>query len=214
MFAKQFSAIYLNALPALAVKANDLLPQIVGLTIPRTRNSVSVMTAGGKIISDDNGFDAMASEIEPELRAIAARRLRAEYNCSLEPEDLVNEVMVRLLKAGGSPSDRARILGYSAHIARQALVDHARRKAAEKRNHERVTLLTTMPEYQRVDVLEVNAALTRLNEIDPDRAALVEMRFFGGMTMSEIAQVQAISLSTAKRRWEAARLWLEQYLAA
>ncbi|MEM7689291.1 MAG: sigma-70 family RNA polymerase sigma factor [Pseudomonadota bacterium] len=153
------------------------------------------------------------TEIEPELRAIAARRLRDERDCSLEPDDLVNEIMIRLIKQDVGFEDRARLLGFSARIARQTLVDHARQKHASKRHHDRVTLVTAIPDHEDTDLLELDAALLALAEIDIERAALVEMRFFGGMTMEEIAAAQSISLSTAKRRWGAARLWLETQLS-
>lgn len=158
-------------------------------------------------------LDELVPQLEPELRAIAARRLRGEYECSLAPDELVSEMVIRLMKADEGISSKAQLLGYSARIARQALVDHARRKKADKREHQSVTLVTSIPDHGRIELLELDFVLNKLAEIDTDRAQLVEMRFFGGMTLQEVADAQGLSLATVKRRWEAARLWLEAELS-
>ena len=164
---------------------------------------------GNEVINNEN----LLAEVESELRAIALNRLRQERHCSLDPEDLVNEVLLRLIEQDMKIDSREQILGFSSHVARQTLVDHARKKKADKRHHERVTLVTGIPDHETTDVLELDGALDRLAQIDPDRAQLVEMRFFGGMSLEEIARLQGISLSTAKRRWQAAKLWLGKRLS-
>jgi RNA polymerase sigma factor (TIGR02999 family) len=149
------------------------------------------------------------ARIQPQLERLAAVRLAGESNCSLAPSDLVNESMVRILSqpelAGIA---RGQVLGWVSHVMRQVLVDHARRKNADKRAHQKVTLLTTIPEVPRVDFLELDLLLHELAEIDPSRAELVEMRFFGGMTIEEIAEATEQSPATVKRRWAATRAFL------
>ena len=157
-------------------------------------------------------LDVLVPKLEPELRAIAARRLRGEYECSLAPDELVSEMVIRLMKADAGISSKAQLLGYSARVARQALVDHARKKKADKREHQSVTLVTSIPDHENIGLLELDIVLDKLAAIDPSRAQLVEMRFFAGMTLQEISEAQGLSLATVKRRWEAARLWLEAEL--
>ena len=149
------------------------------------------------------------NEVQPQLERIAAMRLSGERNCSLAASDLVNEAMVRILtQADIDASSRPRVLGWVSHVMRQVLIDHARRKAADKRAHQKVTLITNIPETPEVDFLELDLLLQELAEIDPERAQLVEMRFFGGMTIEEIALALDISPATVKRRWAATRAWL------
>lgn len=149
------------------------------------------------------------AKIQPQLQRLAAVRLAGEGNCSLAPGDLVNESMLRILAqpelAGFT---RGHVLGWVSHIMRQVLVDHARRKNADKRAHQKVTLLTDIPEIPSVDFLALDLLLEELAEIDPARAELVEMRFFGGMTIEEIAEATGQSSATVKRRWTATRAWL------
>ena len=92
---------------------------------------------------------------------------------------------------------------------RRILVDHARKKSADKRHHHKVTLTTRVaggPE--RLDLDHLDKALIRLAAIDPERAQIVELRYFGNMTLEEIAEVTGTSDSTVKRNWRTARAWL------
>ena len=148
-------------------------------------------------------------KIQPELHRIAAMRLSGESNCSLAASDLVNEAMLRIFaQEDVEERSRPKVLAWVSHIMRQVLIDHARKKHADKREHHKVTLITNIPETSEVDFLELDLLLQELAEIDPQRSELVEMRFFGGMTIEEIALASDVSPATVKRRWAATRAWL------
>lgn len=158
--------------------------------------------------------DACAKEevfglIEREIRTIALGRLKFEGASSLSASDLANEAMMRLMQLDGVAwQDRSHILAMASRIMRQLLVDQARKRRSGKRQHERVTLSDGIGEAAAVELTELNMALNELQEIDADRADIVEMRFFGGMSLAEIATVKQLSESTVKRRWHSARAWL------
>ncbi|MEL7199720.1 MAG: ECF-type sigma factor [Pseudomonadota bacterium] len=153
--------------------------------------------------------DKLLSAIQPDLERIAASRLATEQNCSLAAPDLVNEAFVRIMNSEGmGEMTRARVLALVSHVMRNVLIDHARRKLADKRAHQKVTLVTGLAEDPPLDLIELDLLLEELAEVDRERADLVEMRFFGGMTIEEIAEVTGTSPATIKRRWTATRAWL------
>lgn len=154
------------------------------------------------------------------LREIAAGYFRDERGYrTLQPTAVVHEAYVRL-----SSDERRRwhsgphFLSFAARVMRQVLVDAAREKGYQKRGGEarRVTLvdgsLLSLPKSP--DVLDVDRALERLERRDPRKASLVQMRFFGGLTIVEAAQVLEVSLATANREWRAARAWFGKELEA
>ena len=170
-----------------------------------------------------------------ELRKNAARHLRAERpDHTLQPTALVHEVYLRLLagdggassgdvKASGGPAwqNRAHFYGIAARCMRQILVDHARERNALKRGNGRVLQPLTMaieveaPEpghLGQVDVSALDDALTRLAEVDPFQAQVVELRFFGGLNVDEAAEALGVSGTTVKRAWRVARAWLRREL--
>jgi RNA polymerase sigma factor (TIGR02999 family) len=155
-------------------------------------------------------FSALASE----LRAIAGARLRQERNCSLSIGDLVNEAMVKLFRLNAIEfRSRAHILALTSRLMRQILIDEARKRNAARHNHESVTLSTNVAEWEMpVDLMTIDMLLKDLNEIDAERAQIVEMRFFGGMSSEDIAEVLGLSEPTVKRRWAATRAWLRHRL--
>lgn len=155
----------------------------------------------------------LIAAIEGELKQIAAARLRYEQGCSLSTGDLINEALARIL--GQDHLDlkrRAEVLSLASYIMRQVLVDHARRKQAGKRAHQPVTLHSQIPGVAPVDLLDLEMQLTQLAEIDPERVKLVEMRFYGGMTLEEVAEATGMSVATVNRRWAATRAWLQDKL--
>lgn len=155
----------------------------------------------------------LIAEIESELRQIAAVRLRHEAGCSLSAGDLINEALARILAQTDSEGfTRAKALGLSSYVMRQVLVDHARGKQAAKRAHHPVTLHSQLAEMQPVELMDLEAQLASLAEIDPERVRLVEMRFYGGMTLEEIAEATGQSVATVKRRWASTRAWLQDRL--
>ncbi|MEM7568519.1 MAG: ECF-type sigma factor [Pseudomonadota bacterium] len=152
--------------------------------------------------------------MEAELKTIAAARLRAERSTSLSTGDLINEAMLRLqeLKSVDWQS-MPHILAVASTFMRRILIDHARRKNSEKRAHQKVTLVTGLPEdTAKAEILDLEQALKALRDIDPEKASVVEMRFFGGMSNAQIGTVLELSEATVKRRWSAARAWLQDYL--
>lgn len=155
-------------------------------------------------------FKALGSE----LRAIAAARLRHERNCSLSVGDLVNEAILKLFRLNVMElQSRAHILALTSRVMRQILIDEARKRGTNKRNHAVVTLTTNIAQWEMpVDLMMIEGALHDLAKIDPQRAQIVEMRFFGGMSTGDIADVLGVSEPTVKRRWASTRAWLRHRL--
>lgn len=162
---------------------------------------------GGDLTARDRLFDLLYDE----LRQISAALLRSESRTSLSTGDLVNEAVLRLIRLERIEwSDKAHFLAISARAMRRALIDNARRKQSDKRQHQKVTLITRLGDG-RADKIELDAldkALIRLSIIDEEKAAIVEMRYFGGLTVEEIAEVTGQSEATVKRHWRVARAWL------
>lgn len=157
--------------------------------------------------------DQLISAIYPELRAIAKSQLaRERHNHTLQPTALVNEAFLRL--AGGAHiewQDRAHFVGITARLMREILVDHARRKRAMKRDGGvQVTLsgADLADERAGLDVEGLDAVLKQLEEIDPEKGKVVELRYFGGLSIEETAEAMELSPATVKRHWQTARVWL------
>ncbi len=170
-----------------------------------------------------DGDHAAASDalslVYDELRAIAGGHFKrlgdAAGANTLQATALVNEAYIRLVEAKSIHiHDRKHFCVLIAKIMRQILVDHARAKGAIKRGgdrdqRQRITLAAVPgSDTPSVDLLDLEDALARLSEISPERARLVELRFFGGLTSEEAADVLDISRAEAARRWRAARAWL------
>jgi RNA polymerase sigma factor (TIGR02999 family) len=100
------------------------------------------------------------------------------------------------------------MLALASRIMRNILVDHARSKQAGKRSHLKVELTTQVDGDQRFDLIALDSALVRLKVLDAQLAELVEMRYFGGMTVEDVAMATGLSEPTVKRRWQVARSWL------
>lgn len=162
---------------------------------------------------DGAARDALIDLLHPELATIAAAQLRGEQNASFSTGDLINDAVVRLIRMGDvSINDRTHFLALSARLMRNILIDHARAKHANKRHHYKVELTTRIDGEQRFDLIALESALMRLGVVDMKLATLVEMRYFGGMTLADIAEVEGVSETTVKRRWFAARAWLADAL--
>jgi RNA polymerase sigma factor (TIGR02999 family) len=168
---------------------------------------------------DADAPNRLLAAVHPELRRIAARFLQNERaGHTLEPNALVNELCIRLL--GAEPlayNDRAHFFAIAAQTMRRILIDHARVRVAEKRggDQERVSLSAVdgwNPVAHNQDLLMLDEALTRLGKADGRAARVVELRFFGGLHESEIAEVLGVSVITVKRDWKVARAWLSSRL--
>ena len=152
-----------------------------------------------------------------EVRRLARRVLRGDgAKLQLQPTELANEAAIRVLRLDHvSVNDRAHFLALTARIMRQVLLDEVRRVRAAKRSPP-VQTAWFDPEAEipqgRLDIEAFDEALSRLMAIDPDRAQVVELRFYAGLTLEEVAAQSGESLSTVKRRWRVARAWLMQDL--
>ena len=165
---------------------------------------------------DGAALDELMPLVYDELRRLARGYLGRERRAfTLQPTALVNEAYLRLLKDRKQDwRTRAQVIGIAAMSMRQILIEAARARAAQKRGGElaRVTLDEGLvaDESRTVDVLAVDDALHRLAAIDAQQARLVELRFFGGLTVEESAAALGISPATVKRHWAVARAWLQR----
>lgn len=157
--------------------------------------------------------DRLFAILYAELSQAAAAMLRGERDVSLSVGDLVHETIIKLIALDQIDwQDRAHFMALTSTMMRRALIDHVRAKRRAKRDHRKVELHTNIPEVGNIDLEEINDALEALGRIDKERADIVEMRYFGGMEIADIAVVLRLSESTVKRRWQAARLWLFEAL--
>ena len=159
-------------------------------------------------------LDRLLPQIYAELRRLASSYLRRERrDHTLQPTALVHEAFLKLVDQRAVRwQNRAHFFGIAAQAMRRILVDHARGHAADKRGAgaERVSLddaqlAGAMPD---IDILALDEVLTRLATLDPQQSRVVDLRFFGGLTMEETAEVLHISPATVGRDWTMAKAWL------
>lgn len=162
---------------------------------------------------DQDALQALIPLVYKELRLAARRALRLERSDhTLQSTELVHEVYLRL--AGGQPlptENRLHFVALSARLMRQILVDYARRRAAAKRGPQyKISLDESfdLPQKEGIDVTALDQALSRLARRDVQQERIVEMRFFGGLTVEETALALEISPATVKRDWTMAKAWL------
>ncbi len=164
---------------------------------------------------DQDALQHLLPLVYDELRRVARRHLRAEREGhTLQTTALIHEAYLRLAHQGPRELEhRGQFIALASHLMRQILVDHARARAAKKRQGGwQVTLSDALaaPESSEIDVLAVDDALTRLSQLDPQQARVVELRYFGGLSIAETAEALAISDATVKRDWRTARAWLHR----
>lgn len=153
-----------------------------------------------------------------QLRDLAADRLRREpYGHTLQPTALVHEAWLRLAKhAEGTFRDEAHFRAAAAQTMRHILIDHARRKRSRKRGGDRMRVAIDdsvgKDAVAELDLIGLDEALERLHTVDPRKARVVELRYFGGMTTQQIADVLEVSRTTADSDWLMARAWLRTQL--
>ncbi len=163
---------------------------------------------------DRGAFDQLLPLVYGELRRLAQQYLKRERpNHTLQSTALVHETYLRLIGQDAIPwQTRAHFFGVAANLMRQILVDHARVQKTVKRGGGacRLTLddrLELLPQTD-IDLVALDDALVALATLDPRQARLVELRFFGGLTIEECADVLEMSVATVKRQWALARAWL------
>ena len=163
---------------------------------------------------DDVALDRLTSFLYPELRRIARGHLRGRApGESLESAALANEAYLKLTRAGGIRCEnRVHFLALCSQIIRRILVDHARSRQSAKRggNEVRIPLEDALLAAQArgIELLDLDAALSALSQTDARKGRVVELRYFGGLSVEETAEVLGISPETAKRDWRMAKAWL------
>jgi RNA polymerase sigma-70 factor (ECF subfamily) len=157
-------------------------------------------------------------EVYDELRSLAERHLHEQRpDHTLQPTALVHEAYLRLAQGTKAEGiDQLDLLRLAARAMRSVLVDHARRRKAMKRKGtgHRVSLDAVAAVYGRsaIDLVALDDALTKLAELEPQWATLIELRFFGGCTEEETAELLKVSSRTVRRQWRGARAWLRNQI--
>jgi RNA polymerase sigma factor (TIGR02999 family) len=170
---------------------------------------------------DRAALDALVPVVYDELHRQAERALRRETpGHTLQTTGLIHEAYLRLVDQRVEWQNRAQFFGVAAEVMRRVLIDHARARQAAKRGGgaHRITLggsegKDIAADEPAADVLALDEALTRFAAVDPELARLVELRYFGGLTIEETAKVLGVSPATVKREWATARAWLRRELS-
>ena len=167
---------------------------------------------------DRSALDKLLPLVYDQLRRLAQSYLRRNRNSStLQPTVLVHEAYLKLInQEQTSWQNRAQFFGLAAKIMRDLLVDHARRARAAKRGGDNFSLSLSEADQignsPNLDLLALNEAMNELAKFKPRHCQIIEMRFFGGLTIEETAEVLAISHATVERDWNFARTWLYRQL--
>jgi RNA polymerase sigma factor (TIGR02999 family) len=169
---------------------------------------------------DQAALDRLMPLVYGELRRLANNYLRRERaNHTLQPTALVNEAYLRLVDQKNARwQNRAQFFGVAAQLMRRILVDHARTRQAQKRggsDQQRLSLTNVeqASDKPEIDLLALHEALNELAEIDPQQSRIVELKFFGGLSIEETAEVLGIGHATVERDWKMARAWLRRKLS-
>lgn len=184
-------------------------------TVPEGITDLLLEWRGG----DESALERLMPIVYQELRRVARRCLHGERAAhTLQTTGLVNEAYLRLVRSSRVQwRDRAHFFAVAAQLMRRALVDEARRRHYQKRGGDRTRVALDeaamiLPERD-VDLIALDEALRGLSEYAPRKGRVVEMRFFGGLTIEETAVVLGISTDIVKREWRTAKLWLLRALA-
>jgi RNA polymerase sigma factor (TIGR02999 family) len=157
--------------------------------------------------------EALVPVVYDELRRVAGRCLAGERNQTLQSTALVHEAYLRLVGHDSlRVESRAHFFGIAARLMREILVDHARMRGAAKRGANCLTLTLdeaiALPQKREVDLVTLDDALNRLATLDARQSQIIDLRFFGGLSIEDTSHVLGISPATVKREWATARLWL------
>jgi len=173
------------------------------------------------LLQDWSGGDRKALErlmplVYEELRRLAASYLHSERpDHTLQPTALVHEAYLRLVNQRSTDwKNRAHFFAIAAQTMRRILVDHARSRLAAKRSGRTIRIEVDDPDAgtseRSEELLALDSALAALERLDPAQARVVELRFFGGLTIEETAEATRVSAATVKREWRVARAWLRR----
>jgi RNA polymerase sigma-70 factor (ECF subfamily) len=168
---------------------------------------------------DQAALDKLMPLVYSELRRLASNYLRRErLGHTLQPTALVNEAYLKLVDQRNAKwQNRAQFFGIAAQLMRRILVDHARQHQAVKRGGSdqkrlSITSAEVLVKQPELDLLALNEALDQLGRMDPQQSRIVELKFFGGLSIEEIAEVLGIGHATVERDWKMARAWLRKQL--
>jgi RNA polymerase sigma-70 factor (ECF subfamily) len=176
----------------------------------------SEISAAGPVMDKEKALAEMLPLVYEELRLLAAGFMRNERpDHTLQRTALVHEAYLRLAGQDGLAWENpAHVLGVFARLMRQTLINHAVARSRSKRGGTDPTeLILEFYERRQINVAEIDEALRELEALDPRQAQIVELRFFAGLTIEEIAAVLKISPTTVKREWAVAKIWLRKDLA-
>lgn len=187
--------------------------------MPSESQPLTALLAGWRA-GDPRAAGELFEAVYGELRSLAAHYLRGERpGHTLQPTAVVNEAFLRLSQSAPIQwQDRMHFFAIAARQLRRVLVNYARDRHAEKRGGDRVRLGLTevngLSAPQEKDLLDLDEALTGLEEADERAARVIELRFFAGLTEAEAAEALGISVATLKRDWAFGRAWLVRHLGA
>ncbi len=194
-----------------APRASNAAPKVADMTL--SQHEVTALLVAWSD-GDETALEKLAPLVYGELRQLARRHMAGERpGHTLQTTALVNEAYLRLVNWKEIRwQNRAHFFAVSAQMMRRILVDHARGHNADKRGGEihKVSLDENIDvtDERATDLIALDDALTALAELDPDKARLVELRFFGGLSVEETAEVLGVSAPTVKRQWRMAKAWL------
>lgn len=180
----------------------------------RSTNVTQILSelSGGSV----DAADRLLPHVYEELRALAGSFFQSQRaNHTLQPTALVHEAYMRLVRSDSSWNSRKHFYDIAAMAMRQLLTDHARRQGRQKRGGDanRVTLSDAGEDSTVVDIVALDDAMTRLSQLDPRQARIVELRFLAGLSVEETADVLETSARTVKRDWRVAKAWLRTQLS-
>ena len=168
---------------------------------------------------DENAREELIKAVYGELKKIARAYLNKERDIhTFQSTELVNEAFIRLVEQKDIDwEDRVHFFGITARLMRQILIEYLRKKRAQKRGGGKKDLafdeIEGPSEKKPLDLIKLDEALEALEEVDPRKSRLVELRYFAGLTLEETALVQKVSVATVKREWVLAKAWLYRYIS-
>ncbi len=178
---------------------------------PSSNEITQLLIAWGN--GDEDALDKLIPLVYQELHKLAGHYMRKENaGHTLQTTALVNEAYFRLIDQKAKIQNRAQFFGIAANLMRRILLDHARSHARIKRrgSAQIVSLdeAAVVSQSKAAELILIDDALARLNEIDPLKSRIVEMKFFGGLSMNDIAELEKVSSRTIEREWRKAKAWL------
>jgi RNA polymerase sigma factor (TIGR02999 family) len=184
---------------------------------PDARGEITALLAETKLGRKD-ALDRLLAVVYAELRRIARNQMRREREGhTLQPTALVHEAFLRLMDQDARWENRAQFFGVAAQVMRRLLVDHARRRRAAKRGIpitlDEALLQPGPAAVPNDEILAVDQALDRLARLDARQASVVELRYFGGLSVKETAEVLGVAERTVKLDWAMAKGWMKSQLS-